>query len=293
MHEPIVKNHYPRILRLLRVTSLFAISAAGGFVYAQKLTPSEVVAKHLDSVGSTKARAAVTTRIIAGTSQVIFRTEPSGQAIGRAVLASDGPKNLLGMSFPSPVYPREQFGFNGTSFIAAFVTPGVRSVLGSFLMTNEIIFKQGLMGGVLSAAWPLSDLELRNPQLENLGARKVDNQMLYALRYIPRSGSELKITLLFDPETFRHVRTEYERVIPAQMDTRSYTNVQTRESRYKMTEEFSLFKPEGELTLPHIYTIKLSVDTQAGTFLADWTIKLTQFSFNEKIDPNSFSVSAN
>ena len=99
MHEPIVKNHYPRILRLLRVTSLFAISAAGGFVYAQKLTPSEVVAKHLDSVGSTKARAAVTTRIIAGTSQVIFRTEPSGQAIGRAVLASDGEKNLLGMSF--------------------------------------------------------------------------------------------------------------------------------------------------------------------------------------------------
>ena len=89
------------------------------------------------------------------------------------------------------------------------------------------------------------------------------------------------------------MRTEYERVIPAQMDTRSYTNVQTRESRYKMTEEFCLFKPEGELTLPHIYTIKLSVDTQAGTFLADWTIKLTQFSFNEKIDPNSFSVSAN
>src|SRR5207302_1941450 len=84
MREAIVKNHYPRILRLLRVTSLLAISAAGGFAYAQKLTPAEVVAKHLDSVGSTKARAAVTTRIIAGTSQVIFRTEPSGQAIGRA-----------------------------------------------------------------------------------------------------------------------------------------------------------------------------------------------------------------
>jgi hypothetical protein len=292
MREAIVKDHYRKILTLLRATSLLAISGAGAFSHAQKLTPSQVVAKHLDSVGSTKARAAVTTRIIAGTSQVIFRTEPAGQAIGRAVLASEGAKNLLGMSFPSPVYPREQFGFNGTSFMAAFVTPGVRSVLGSFLMTNEIIFKQGLMGGVLSAAWPLFDLESRNPQLENLGPRKVDNRTLYALRYTSRSGSDLKVTLFFDQETFRHLRTEYERVIPAQMDTRSYTNVQTRESRYKMTEEFSLFKPEGELTLPHIYTIKLSVDTQRGTFLADWTIKLTQFSFNEKIDPNSFSISA-
>lgn len=292
-HETLVKNTYWKIPRLLRVTALFAISGAASFVDAQKLTPAEVVAKHLNSIGSTKVRAAVTTRIIAGTSQVIFRTEPTGQAIGRAVIASEGSKSLLGMSFPSPVYPREQFGFNGSSFIAAFVTPGVRSVLGSFLMSNDTIFKQGLMGGVLSGAWPLLNLESRNPELESLATKKVGDRTLYTLRYIPRSGSDLKITLFFDQETFRHVRTEYERVIPAQMDTRSYTNVQTRESRYKMIEEFSLFKPEGELMLPHIYTIKLSVDTQGGTFLADWTLKLTQFSFNEKIDPNSFSISVN
>jgi hypothetical protein len=60
-----------------------------------------------------------------------------------------------------------------------------------------------------------------------------------------------------------------------------------------MIEDFSLFKEEGGLTLPHIYTIKLSVDTQGGTFLAEWTLKLTQFTFNEKIDPNSFSINAN
>jgi len=53
-----------------------------------------------------------------------------------------------------------------------------------------------------------------------------------------------------------------------------------------------LFKKEGELTLPHIYKISLSVDTQNGTFLAEWVIKLTQFEFNQKIDPNSFSISA-
>ncbi len=39
------------------------------------------------------------------------------------------------------------------------------------------------------------------------------------------------------------------------------TNVQTRETRYKMVEEFSLFRSVSGLNLPHIYEIKLSVDT--------------------------------
>jgi hypothetical protein len=276
------------------MTVLFlAVSCECPQATAQKITAADLIAKHLESIGSAAGRASVKTRIIAGSAQVIFRTEPSGQAVGRAVLASEGAKTLLGMSFPSPVYPREQFGFNGNSFIAAFVTPGTRSVLGSFLMTNDVIFKQGLIGGVLSAAWPLSDFESRNARAEYLGVRKIDDRMFHALRFIPSRGSDLKITLFFEQDSFRHVRTEYERVIPAPMDTRSYTNVQTRESRYKMIEDFSLFKPEGELKLPHVYTIKLSVDTQGGTFLAEWTIKLTQFSFNEKIDPNSFSISPN
>ena len=63
--------------------------------------------------------------------------------------------------------------------------------------------------------------------------------------------------------------------------------------RYKMVEEFSLFKLERGLNLPHIYTIKLTVDTTSGTFLAEWVIKLTQFDFNQKIDPIAFNVSTN
>lgn len=282
----------PSSPKLLWIISLLVLASNPHHASGQKVAASEVVSKHLDSIGTAKARAAVTTRIIAGTAQVIFRTTPAGQAIGRAVLASDGSKNLVGMSFPSPVYPREELGFNGTSFIAAFATPGVRSVLGNFLMTNDLVFKQGLMGGALSTAWPLAELKSRKARLDYVGKREIDGQKLHEIRYLPHGGSDLKITLLFDQETFRHVRTEYERVIAAQMDTRSLTNVQTRESRYKLVEEFSLFKQEGELMLPHIYTIKLSVDTQGGTFLAEWTLKLVRFSFNEKIDPASFSISA-
>jgi hypothetical protein len=257
-----------------------------------KLKPEELIAKHLQSIGTATARASITTRIIAGTSQVIFRTPPPGQATGRAVMASEGNKSLIGMSFKSPVYPREELGFNGNSFIAAYVTPGLRSSLGGFLMTHDLIFKQGLMGGTLSSAWPLLDLNARSPQLEYAGARKVGNRTLHELKYLPRGGSDLQIKLFFDQETFAHVRTEYERVIAASTGSRAYGNVQEREVRYKMVEEFSDFKKEGELTLPHTYKINLAVDSQNGTFLADWMITLTQFSFNQKIDPNSFSISS-
>src|SRR5713226_1984030 len=123
----------------LSVASLLAIAlallafAVSSKSSAQKLKPEEVVSRHLESIGSAKERAAVKTRIISGTSQVVFHTTPIGQAIGRAVLASEDVKSLLGMSFPSPVYPRELLGFNGSTFMAAYVLPGSRSALGSFL----------------------------------------------------------------------------------------------------------------------------------------------------------------
>jgi len=260
---------------------------------ADKIKPEEVVARHLESIGTARARAAVTTRIIAGTSQVIIRTPPPGQAVGKAVLASEGVKSLFGMSFPSPVYPREQLAYNGNTFMAAFSTPGVRSGLGNFLMMHEIIFRHGLMGGALTSAWPLLDLESHHAQLEYAGTKKLNDELLYELKYLPRGNSDLKVTLFFERETFRHVRTEYERTVSAPMGKVEYTNIQEREARYKMVEEFSLFKLEGELTLPHIYKIKVSIDTVNGTYVAEWTIKLTQFEFNQKIDQSAFNVSAN
>ena len=278
---------------LLSVYLTLVPGAAAKSPKADKIKPEEVVARHLESIGTARARAAVTTRIIAGTSQVIIRTTPPGQAIGKAVLASEGVKSLFGMSFPSPVYPREQLAFNGNAFMAAFSTPGARSGLGSFLMLHDIIFKQGLMCGTLTTAWPLLEMESHHAQLEYAGTKKLNDELLYELKYLPRGNSDLKVTLFFEPGTFRHVRTEYERTVSAPMGKVEYTNIQEREARYKMVEEFSLFKLEGELTLPHIYRIKVSIDTVNGTYVAEWTIKLTQFEFNQKIDQTAFNVSAN
>ncbi|MBA2527070.1 MAG: hypothetical protein H0V18_15010 [Pyrinomonadaceae bacterium] len=280
------------VIVVLAIASLVG-SVTSSSPAIEKMKPEHLVARHLESIGPTKERASIKTRIIAGTSQVIFRTPPPGQATGRAVLASEGTRTLIGMSFPSPVYPREELGFNGNSFVAAYVTPGVRSALGNFLMTHQHVFRQGLMGGTLSAAWPLLDVTARNPQLDYAGTKKLENRILHELKYLPRGGSDLQIRLFFDQGTFQHVRTEYERTIAAPTGSREYANVQEREIRYKMVEEFSDFKNEGGLNLPHTYKITLTVDSGGGTFLADWVINLTQFTFNERIDPSSFSITTN
>lgn len=279
-------------LILLAIVGLLVASATPRLSVAEKLKPEDIVARHLESIGTAKVRESIKTRIFSGVSQVVFHIAPTGMAVGKAVLASEDTKNLIGMSFPSPVYPREQLGFNGDSFVAAFVTPGVRSPLGAFLMTHNLIFKEGLMGGALSSAWPLWDAK-RSPKLEYAGTKRINAQTLEELRYVPHSGSDLKVSLFFDHETFRHVRTEYERTIAAPTGDRSYIAGVTREIRYKMVEEFSDFKPEAGLTLPHLYKINLYVDSPNGTSQTEWTVKLNQFTFNEKIDPSSFSISSN
>ena len=146
------------------------------------------------------------------------------------------------------------------------------------------------MGGVLSSAWPLLDLTARNAKIEYSGTKEINNYTMHEIKYLPRGGSDLQIRLYFDSETFRHLRSEYELVIPAPMDTRAYATVEEREIRYKMIEEFSSFKTEKGLTLPHAYKIKLSVDGRGGTFLGEWEFNLTQFTFNDKIDPASFNI---
>jgi len=59
-----------------------------------------------------------------------------------------------------------------------------------------------------------------------------------------------------------------------------------------MVEDFSDFRKEAGLVLPHKYKISLEETTgQNGTLKADWELNLSQFAFNQRLDPNSFDVS--
>jgi hypothetical protein len=63
---------------------------------------------------------------------------------------------------------------------------------------------------------------------------------------------------------------------------------------YDLDESFSDFKQEGKLTLPHTYKIKLKLGKRQGaTYLADWEMVFTRFSFNQPLEAGWFDVNAN
>ncbi|HKO97197.1 MAG TPA: hypothetical protein VJU86_09410 [Pyrinomonadaceae bacterium] len=277
-------------LALLSVMLLGSSSVVQG---DQKMKAEEVVARHIESLGPVAQLSGIKTRIAVGTVVVNFRTPSVGQAHGRIVMASAGEKHLIGMIFDnSQNYPQEKIGYDAKNVTVSYVRPGLRSTLGDFLETHRSIVKQGLVGGSLTQAWPLLDLESNKFKLENAGTKKVGNREAYALRYVAK-GSELDVTLFFDAETFQHVRTEYKRVVAAEMGKTPAQSVHQRESRYRMVEDYSEFRKEGELTLPHKYKISLEINLPGASFQAEWEANLAQFTFNDPIDPKSFDVLAN
>jgi hypothetical protein len=208
---------------------------------------------------------------------------------GQSVIASSGNKSVIGMGFENSSYSQENLGFDGENVTVSFARPGIRSNLGDFILTHKNILKDGLMAGTLSHAWALLNLDTKQ-KMDYEGIRKIAGKPLHELKFRGR-GSDLEISLFFDPETFHHVRSEYVRVITAQLGANVDSSGSQRTTRYKLVEEFSDFKKEGELTLPHSYTIHLELDTRGGTFQAKWELALTQVAYNKTIEPAMFNVS--
>lgn len=271
---------------LLLVSCLCGASKA----QTQKLKAEEIIAKHLEAIGGTETLQSISTRVSTGTAVVTFREPGTGQLGGRVVLASEGPKNMMAMAFDNATnYPHERIAYDGKDVSGGYVHPGSRSSLGDFLLTNQAILKQGIWGGELSQSWLLLNPN-RKIKIEAGGIKKIGDRQAYQLKCYP-SGSDLKISMYFDAETFHHVRTEYERSVIAQMGGTPETSANQSETRYKLVEEFSDFKKEGGLTLPHAYKINLEITTaRAGSVKAQWDLSLSDFKFNQHFEPGSFDV---
>ena len=278
--------------KLLVVGFVILGLTTGFFAQDKKLSAEEIMAKHLESVGSAENRAAVKSIMAVGKSKATFRGRGSGLSEGIVVIASEGEKNLIGMKFNNPDYPFEKMGYDGNEFTVGFVRPGQRSVLGDFLRLNENTFKYGILGGTLSTSWELFNYDEKNGKLKSSGLKKIDGKNLYEVKYNPKKGSELNVTFFFDAETFRHVRTEYRRIIASRQGVTIDSSAGQSETRYKMVEEFANFKEENKLTLPHTYKLYLEILTGNGTTSYDWLMELEQFSFNQPIDAKEFKMDA-
>ena len=270
-------------------TSIFFSSAVAYSSAGDKLSSDEVVAKHLAAIGSAEDIAAAHTRIATGATQARLRlTNTPVELSGPAQIASDGDKFLLAMVFQSNNYPHEKASFDGENQIIGVLTQGGRSPLGNFLSSQPALMKHGLIGGVLSSAWPLYNLSKRDAKLSYAGMDKIDGKPVHKLKYVPRNTGDLIINLYFDATTFQHVRSQYEYVLSARQGAVAEASASQRDTRYKLVEEFSDFQPTGKLMLPHLYTINLAIEAPTRTQTLQWTINLQQFTFNEPIDANAF-----
>jgi len=272
------------VLIVLFVAHIFGSSTP----VADKITPEELVAKHLEAIGTAEARKTNRSRIAAGTSLMTLKTGGRGTSNGPALLASQNEKVLLKAEFNSSEYPFEKIGFDGRKLHAKQYSPGVRSPLAEFFMSHDKVFAEGLIGGTLSSAWPLLDLAARGPKLQYAGTEKIDGRQAHKLRYLPRDGGDLKITIYIDAENFQHLRTQYERVIAAPMGGTPGESASQREMRYQLVEDFRDFKTEGGLMLPHKYTINYSVFKLNNPIALDWTFNLTRFTFDYPIEDKQF-----
>lgn len=262
-------------------------------IAADKITPEELLAKHLASVGSADALAAARSRIAIGTVQARFRlTNTPVELSGPAELASDGKKVLLAMTFNSTNYPHEKAAYDGEKVTVGILTQGGRSLLGNFLTSQPILLKQGLLGGVLSSAWPLFNVDSANVKLSYSGTDKINGQLVHKLKYTPRNAGSLGITLYFNADTFQHVRSQYEYVIAARQGATAEASISQRDSRFRLVEDFSDFQTTGGLSLPHVYKLQLTIDA-TRTQTLEWTINLAQFAFDQPIESELFNAERN
>lgn len=275
------------VLMLLFISApVFPTTQAKGAITAE-----EIATKHLDSIGSAQARAANKSRIILGTCVGTFRGRSTGTLNGQTIFASQGTNSLFLMKFRATDYRLEGLALNGKSYSVGYIQPGTRSTFGDFLYRSESILKQGLIGGALSSSWSLVNLTSGGAKLLYEGTGKIEGRQIYKLRLLPKNGSDLEITFFFDAENFRHLRTQYEKTIGAGLGSDIDNSVRQRETRFKMVEDFSDFKKEGDLTLPHTYVIQFSVTGNAGATINEWKTNLVQYNFNRPIDIKSFDLS--
>jgi hypothetical protein len=296
------KTFAPKCKQLLVVFSILAISCVAVVaapIPPDKMKPEELVAKHVASIGPADALTAVKSRVALGKVKFVSHSSALRDIAGVAQIASEGDKVVLAMLFDLLDYPFEKVGYDGEkTTVALLPSTGNRTALGAFLMSQTLILKEGLFGGTLSSAWPLLNLASNNPRLSYAGTKKIDNREVHELKYAPRKGgANMQISLYFDATTFQHVRTEYQYSVSAQMSSRpssepipTAAGTQQISSHYKLVEEFGDFRPEGKLTLPHTYNIRLMIDVPGSTSSLEYIINFSQFAFDQPIGIEAFNV---
>ena len=257
-----------------------------------KISPEEIVQKHLASIGNPDARAAAKSRVLVGKAVLASKAGYSGQIGGPVQYAADANKLLLAIVFNSNDYKYEKLAFDGKEISYGRPFSNELTTLGDFVRAQPSIVKSSLFGGVYSAAWALENWNAKKIKAEYVGEETVDGKNFHKLRVRPPGSSELKVTLFFDAVTFQHVLTQYQYTIQPFLATSDSTqNSRAKAQYFSLAEQFSDFKKVGDLVLPLGYSINITNQYEDRTEDLTWRMKFEQVFFNEPLESSVFKVS--
>jgi hypothetical protein len=268
-----------------------------------KLSPDEIIAKHIASIGSPSAVSAVKSRVFVGQAQLTSKIGYIGQLMGQAQFASSGDSIILATVFNSNDYPYEKAAFDGKD-VSVGRPNGSLTPFGEFIKSNKGIVREGLFGGVLSTAWPLLD-QKNKLKFESAGTAEIGGRQFYKLKVSGGGLSDLKVVLFFDAENFHHMATEYTQIKSVGISARSNPKPEndefgtatttgmanTKQTYMTLTERFSNFVKSGGIVIPMTYVIDYTYqDSNRGSSL-DLDIRFQNVYLNQDIAQDAFKVS--
>ena len=207
---------------------------------------------------------------------------------GKGSIVSQSKSVRADLTFQALEYPGERIAFDGSKVTAGQISPGNYPPFSRFLYENNFLLKEGLLFGSLSTSWALLDVAGRKPKLESNGLKKINGRQLFELKYTSRSPGSMQAWLYFDPETFRHVLSQFKLEVPTTNVTKITDSAEM--VRYQIIEQFDQFKEVDGLTLPHSYKIDFTIDAPRGGLLTSWSHAIESIKHNESIESRSFSI---
>lgn len=280
----------------------------------EKMDLKTLLERHAQSLKKTETPA-LQSRRVAGTVEMSMLVGGAGTLVGTMEMASEGGHRRLGMQFGHGVYDHELVITDGGKISVDQVNAARRSDLGVFLLSQDQIFKEGLFGGALSTAWPLAAGAPEKAKLKYEGLKKVDGREMHVVSYrTAKKGSDLEISLCFDPATYSHVRTTYvltlgtgivstpgaKEEFPAPggagagpgisgAQTGEVMTARRQTTRFRLEESFDDFRNAQGYVVPAQWKIHYTMEMQQSR-VYEWLVKINDVKNNLPLEAKLFEV---
>ena len=284
----------------------FVLVMAGlTFVYAQKPSADEIIAKHRASFGNADDIAKTKLRFAAGSGQLVIMPNRGPNTVNvTAYFASNSDDLKFMLTTEIWTVRKERIGiFSNKINIPSRDSNQPQGPLSDFLNNYDRTLTDRIFGGPVFSRWAfLSSTPLKG-KFETEGKKRIGDRETWVVRYRPKDELTLGswIKLYFDVDSFRLLRTEYR-----QKETDigfSYTEGAVIKNfplpsspaggmgwnGWTLIEDFSDYRVEAGVMLPHKYTLSLSSDSNAGTYLYDYSIAITEYKILNEFPADTFT----